>query len=185
MDESLLGERAKKYPLLVISNHPRWRNHVQCDDESWIREIPTCKMKGPDGYLYEPVWMHPFEAVKRGIKHGDIIKMFNERGTVLGAAYVTERVIPNAIMQDHGARTDEIASPGVDRGGNHNLICPDHISSEHCTAMATNNFLVEVEKLDPREMAEWRQKYPEAFKRDYEPSTGLRFTSWVVTEGEK
>jgi hypothetical protein len=49
--------------------------------------------------------------------------------------------------------------------------------------MATNNFLVEIEKLDPREMEEWRQKYPEAFKRDYEASTGLCFNSWVETEG--
>jgi molybdopterin guanine dinucleotide-containing S/N-oxide reductase-like protein len=183
MDESLLGERAKKYPLLVISNHPRWRNHVQCDDEIWMREIPTCKMRGPDGYMYEPAWLHPTEAAKRGIKHGDIIKMFNERGTVLGAAYITERVIQGALMQDHGARTDEIISGELERGGNHNMICPDHISSEHCTAMATNNFLVEVAKVYPEEMDEWRRKYPEAFARDYDPNAGLTWNSWVI-EGD-
>jgi anaerobic selenocysteine-containing dehydrogenase len=183
-DESLLGERAKKYPLLVISNHPHWRNHVQCDDITWLREIPTCKIKGPDGYMYEPVWMHPTEAAKRGIEHKDLVKLYNERGAVLGAAYITERVIPGAIMQDHGARTDEIISFGLDRGGNHNLIGPDNIHSQNCTGQATNNFLVEVEKVDPAEMEAWRKQYPEAFARDYDPYTGLRFDAWIINEKE-
>ena len=183
-DESLLGERAKKYPLLVISNHPHWRNHVQCDDISWLREIPTCKIQGPDGYMYEPVWIHPTEAAKRGIKHHDLVKLYNERGAVLGAAYITERVIPGAIMQDHGARTDEIISFGLDRGGNHNLIGPDRIHSQNCTGQATNNFLVEVEKVDPGEMDAWRRDYPEAFARDYDPYTGLHFDAWIADEKE-
>jgi molybdopterin guanine dinucleotide-containing S/N-oxide reductase-like protein len=182
-DESLLGERAKKYPLIVISNSPRWRTHVQGDDIPWLREIPTCKIKGPDGYLYEPVWMHPTVAAKRGIEHGDIVKMYNERGTVLGAAYLTEKVIPGAVMQNQGTRTDEIISMALDRGGNLNLICPDNIISQHCTGMVTNNFLVEVEKVDPAEMEEWKKKYPEAFARDYDPACGLRFHAWVVDEG--
>jgi len=35
-----------KYPLLVMSNHGRWRVHAQCDDITWTREAPTCKVKG-------------------------------------------------------------------------------------------------------------------------------------------
>ena len=64
------------------------------------------------------------------------------------------------------------------------MICPDNIISEHCTGQATNNFLVEVEKVDPKEMEEWREKYPEAFKRDYDPYHGLRFDSWIIDEKE-
>jgi trimethylamine-N-oxide reductase (cytochrome c) len=33
-----------------MSNHPRWRTHAQNDDIVWTREIPTCKVKGYDGY---------------------------------------------------------------------------------------------------------------------------------------
>jgi trimethylamine-N-oxide reductase (cytochrome c) len=40
-DESLTSERAKKYPLLVMSNHPRWRCHANHDDLAWTREINT------------------------------------------------------------------------------------------------------------------------------------------------
>ena len=84
-DERLSSERAKKYPMLLVSNHPRWRTHAENDDITWTREIPTCKVKGHDGYMYEPVWIHPTDAEARGIKSGDIVKLFNERGTVLGA----------------------------------------------------------------------------------------------------
>ena len=72
-DERRGGERFKKYPLLIVSNHPRWRKHANMDDMTWLREIPTCKIKGYDGYLYEPVWLHPTDAAERGIKQGDIV----------------------------------------------------------------------------------------------------------------
>ncbi len=96
--DNILGERGKKYPLLCQSNHGRWRVHAEHDDIPWLREIPTCKIKGIDGYMYEPIWIHPIEAKKRGIKQGDIIGMYNERGMVLGGAYVTERIIPGAAL---------------------------------------------------------------------------------------
>ena len=81
--ESRDGERGKKYPLLVITNHPRWRVHSQHDDMTWLREIHTCKVKGPDGYQYEPLWIHPTDAASRGIVDGDVVKIYNERGAVL------------------------------------------------------------------------------------------------------
>jgi trimethylamine-N-oxide reductase (cytochrome c) len=78
-DESLWGERCKDYPLIIVSNHCRWRHHVQHDGQTWLREIPTCKIV-VDGYAYEPVWINPVNADERGIVHGDIVKVFNERG---------------------------------------------------------------------------------------------------------
>jgi len=38
-DERLSSIRARKYPLLLMSNHGRWRVHAQHDDISWTREI--------------------------------------------------------------------------------------------------------------------------------------------------
>jgi len=102
-----------------MSNHGRWRTHAQCDDISWGREAPTCKVKGPDGYMYEPLWINPKTATDRGIKSGDIVKVYNERGTVLGGAYVTERLMPGVAYIDHGARCDPIIPGELDRGGRH------------------------------------------------------------------
>jgi len=82
--------------------------HAQGDDMTWNRECPTMKVKGPDGYLYEPVWVNTAEAASRGIAHGDIVKIYNERGIVLGGGYVTERLMPGVAYMDHGARWDPI-----------------------------------------------------------------------------
>lgn len=177
-DESRWGERFKQYPLVLVSNHPRWRHHVQCDEIPWLREIPTCKIKGYDGYMYEPVWIHPSDAASRGIENGDIVKVFNERGIVLGGAYVTERIRPGATFQDHGARLDLITD-GIDRGGSNNLISPRNGVSANCKGQATSGFLVEVAKVTPDEMEGWRKQYPDAFSRDYDPACGLTYNSWV------
>ncbi len=178
-DERISSERAKKYPLLMMSNHPRWRVHAQCDDITWTREIPTCKVKGPDGYMYEPLWINPRDAAKRSIKNGDIVKSYNERGAVLGGAIVWERVMPGIAYMDHGARVDWIMPGKLDRGGAINLISPTGIVSKHCPGMATTSYLVEVEKVTMAQMEKWKEQYPEAFTREYDPASGLRFNAWV------
>jgi molybdopterin guanine dinucleotide-containing S/N-oxide reductase-like protein len=181
-DERLSSERAKKYPLLLVTNHGRWRTHAQNDDITWTREIPTCKVKGYDGYMYEPVWLHPTDAAKRGIKSGDIVKLYNERGTVLGGAIVWERIMPGVVSQDHGARADMIVvgpDEYIDRGGANNLLSPENGTSQNCWGMATSGYLLEAEKLTMEEMEEWKKKYPEAFEREYDPASGLRFNAWV------
>jgi trimethylamine-N-oxide reductase (cytochrome c) len=175
-DERLSSDRAKQYPLLVMSNHPRWRVHAQCDEISWTREAPTCKVMGPDGYNYEPLWIHPSDAAARDIKMGDIIQVFNERGIVLGGAYVTERIMPGVVYMDHGARYDPIVPGRIDRGGAINTITPHNITSKNATGMVVSAFLVEVKSA---KMDELRKKYPEAFRRSYDPAAGLRFTAWV------
>ncbi|MEM3807987.1 MAG: molybdopterin-dependent oxidoreductase, partial [Nitrososphaerota archaeon] len=175
--ESRFHPKAQKYPLLVVSNHPRWRVHAEGDDITWIREIPTCKIRGPDGYLYEPVWIHPIDAAKRGIKHGDIVKVYNDRGAVLGAAYVTERITPGSVYMDHGARLDLISlDPLIDRGGEINLICPKE-TYPVAPLMVVTAFLVEVERVDLEEL---KKRYPEAFARRLHPDIGPYLDTWLV-----
>ena len=179
-DERLSSERAKKYPLLLMSNHGRWRMHAQCDDISWTRETPTGKVKGPDGYMYEPLWLNPETAAERGIKSGDIVKIYNERGIVLAGAYVTERLMPGVAYIDHGARVDFIIPGKLDRGGAINLISPIGITSKNASGMATSSYLVQVERVTMAQIEEWRTQYPRAFAREYDPASGLRFNAWVV-----
>jgi len=181
-DERLSSNRARVYPLLLMSNHGRWRVHSQCDDITWTREVGTCKVTGPDGYKYEPLWLHTSEAKIRGIKNGDIVKIFNERGIVLAGALVTERLRPGVVYIDHGARADAIKVGEVDRGGAINTISPDGIISENCVGQATSGYLVQVEKLSGHEMEQWQKDHPEAFERKYDAAAGLRFDAWVVKD---
>jgi len=169
-DERLSGERAKKYPLLIVSNHGRWRVHANLDDVTWFKETPTGKIRGPDGYQYEPIWINPADAARRGIDHGDVVKVYNERGGVLGGAYITERIMPGVIYCDHGARYDSIVPGELDRGGAINTICPRKTTSKNTIAMASSGYLVEVERVN---LDELMKKYPEAFHRPYHPAAGL------------
>jgi len=168
-EETIGTERSKKYPLLVCSNHPRWGVHSQHDDITWLREIETCKMTGPDGYQYHTVWLHPSTAESRGIKHGDIVSIFNERGTVLGGAYVTERLMPGVVYIDHGAKWDPIEPGVIDRGGAINTIVPKNTTSKNAVGHAVSGFLAEIEKTD---MEELKRKYPEAFEKPFHPCAG-------------
>jgi anaerobic selenocysteine-containing dehydrogenase len=178
-DERLSSMRTKDYPLLCMSNHPRWRMHAQGDDITWMREFPTMKVKGKDSYLYEPLWINPKEAEKRGIADGDIVKVFNERGVVLCGAYVTERVVPSVAYVDHGARWDPIIPGKLDRGGAINTITPHKVTSKNATGMVVSGFLVEVARVTDDEMAAWRKDYPEAFNRDYDLPTGVSLVGWL------
>ena len=146
--------RAKEYPLSVMSNHPRFRFHVQGDDIDWIREI--AKVRGADGYLYEPCWIHPADAGVRGISNGDILMVHNERGAVLVGAVVTERLIPGALSIDHGAKIDlaMLNNTLIDRGGCINLIAPTPQEKYGAGAeiaipeMNVSGFLVEAAKIN-------------------------------------
>jgi trimethylamine-N-oxide reductase (cytochrome c) len=181
-DERISSERACMFPLLCMSNHGRWRTHAQGDDITWTRETPTGKVLGADGYRYEPVWINPGDAEKRGIKDGDIVKVFNERGVVLCGARVWERMRPGVAYVDHGARHDPIID-NVDRGGAINTIAPDGITSKNAVGQATSGYLVDVQKVTEKDYQEWRAKDPEAFdaafKREYDQASGLRFNAWV------
>jgi molybdopterin guanine dinucleotide-containing S/N-oxide reductase-like protein len=176
-NEGLSSERARKYPLLVVSNHGRWRVHANHDDITWTREATTCKVKCADGYMYEPVWIHPTDAAKRNIKSGDIVKLYNERGAVLGGAFVTERIMPGSVYIDHGARYDPIVPGELDRGGAINTITPHNITSKNATGMVVSSFLVEVEGVNLEELM---KKYPEAFSQPYQAAAGLRMERVLV-----
>ena len=41
--------------------------------------------------------MHPTDAGKLGLATGDVVKVHNERGAVLGGVLVTERIVPGAV----------------------------------------------------------------------------------------
>jgi trimethylamine-N-oxide reductase (cytochrome c) len=148
--ESLTSERAKKYPLLVDSPHPRYRFHSQHATVTWLNEIKSHKVL-KDGHYYEALWISPMDAKKRGIKHEDIVRIFNERGSVLAGAYVTERMMPSVVRIPNGANFDPVQIKKLEKDeplniGAINAITPLGTISRNSHGMAVNGFLVEVEK---------------------------------------
>ena len=143
----------------------------------WLREIETCKVVGPDGYGYQTMWVHPRDAAHKGIRNGDIVKVFNDRGGVLAGVYVTERIMPGVISIDHGARYDPIVAGKLDRGGAINTITPRNTSSKNATGMVSGAFLADFQGVNVEEM---RNRYPEAFNRPYHGASGLPYERVLV-----
>jgi trimethylamine-N-oxide reductase (cytochrome c) len=176
-DEDLTSERAKTYPLVIVSDTSTWKHHSMFSDVPWTREIE--KVIGWDGYAYSPVWISPQDAEKRGIKNGDIVRLFNERGSVLGGAVIEQRIIPGAVRMEKAGGGHHIIAGELHRGGNTNSINAGWSFSRNVYGLACTHFLVEVEKVTGAQMQEWRENYPEAFARDYDPAYGPFFSGWV------
>jgi molybdopterin guanine dinucleotide-containing S/N-oxide reductase-like protein len=143
--ESLSCARAKDYPLLLESPHPRYRYHSQHETVSWLWEIPTHKVT-KDGQYYEPVWMNPLDAEARGIKQSDFVRIFNDRGSVVYVAYLTERMMPGVVRAPNGYAYREFVNGKPNKMLPINVITPYKTTSKYAFGMATNAFLVQVEK---------------------------------------
>ena len=130
--ESLNHEKAKKFPFHMITPHPRWRTHSIFHNIPWLRET----------YLQE-VTLNAKDAEKLGIRTGDIVEVWNDRGKVVVPAYVTERCMPNVVVLFEGAWMD-LAKDGSDRAGNPDFLTLDEPSP--AGAFAYNTILVDLKK---------------------------------------
>jgi trimethylamine-N-oxide reductase (cytochrome c) len=176
-DEDLTSERANTYPLVVVSDTSTWKHHSMFSDVPWTREIE--KVVAWDGYAYSPVWISPQDAEARGIKDGDIVRVYNERGGVLGGAVIDQRIIPGALRFEKAGGGHDIIPTELHRGGNTNCINTKYNFSYNVYGLACTHYLAEIEKVTGDQMQEWRENYPEAFARDYDPAYGPFFSGWV------
>jgi molybdopterin guanine dinucleotide-containing S/N-oxide reductase-like protein len=148
--EGHTSKLARKYPLQLISPHPRFSYHTQHDVHvPWLADIPGHRISR-DGYDWQVIRIHPVDAGARGIRNEDIIKIYNDRGAVLGIAQVTERIRPGVIHSYESSIKYDPLEPGkpgsVDRGGCMNQLTPSQMMSKNVAGMAPNSCLVEISK---------------------------------------
>jgi len=144
------SELMQKYPIQLISPHPRHSYHTQHDIHvSWLADIPSHRIR-KDNYKWWPFRLNPGDATSRGITNGDIVKMYNDRGSVLGIAVVTERVKPGTIHSYESSGLYDPVERGMaestDRGGCVNLLTPSRLMSENAPGMSPNSCLVEIKR---------------------------------------
>jgi trimethylamine-N-oxide reductase (cytochrome c) len=177
-EDRIISKKAKEYPLLMVSSVSSWRRHGMGMNIPWTREIE--RIKGFDGYMYQPVWISLEDAAERGIENGDIVRIHNERGSVLGGAVVTEKIIPGAVNMDKSGGFDPITDR-FNRGGSINVISPSDPLSYHAFGATLTSYLVQIEKVTGNMMDEWRKNYPDSFEREKhcDPAYGASFHSWV------
>ena len=152
LNNKLLSAR---FPLQLITPHPRYSFHTHTDGkDSAINDIEAHRVL-IDGYYYWPARINPRDAVERGIAHHDLIRLFNDRGDVICAAVVTERILPGVIHSyESSAVYDPIGEPGLspERGGCVNQLTPARPQTAKTTATAPNSCLIQVEQ--------WRSSAP-------------------------
>jgi trimethylamine-N-oxide reductase (cytochrome c) len=102
-----------------------------------------------DGYYYWIIRINSKDAIKRDINNNDLVKVFNDRGAVICAAQVTERILPGTVHSyESSSKYDPVGEPGysVDRGGCINQLTPSRMIIKKSHSMSANSCLVQIER---------------------------------------
>ena len=134
---------AARFPLQLIANQPATRLHSQLD---FGATSLASKIKGR-----EPVRIHPQDAAARGIRDGDVVRLYNERGSCLAGAMLSDALRPGVVQLATGAWYDP-AEPAAKAPlcvhGNPNVLTRDVGTSrlaQGCTGQLTR---AEIERFD-------------------------------------
>jgi len=132
-----------RFPLQLVANQPATRLHSQLD---FGATSLASKIRGR-----EPVRLHPHDAAARGIRDGDIVRLYNNRGACLAGAVLSDALRPGAVQLATGAwydPADPAAATPFCVHGNPNVLTRDAGTSrlaQGCTGQLT---LVEIERFD-------------------------------------
>ena len=128
------GELAAKYPLVYIQYHDRLNVHTQHILNPALEVVQD-----------EPLLqMNPVDAEARGIAHGDVVRVLNDRGDMKIRAFLTEGIIPGTVATQSGWTPDYFIE-GCYQNLTHHTIC-DAEEAYSMTNSAFYDVLVEVEK---------------------------------------
>jgi anaerobic dimethyl sulfoxide reductase subunit A len=131
--ESPFGEESKKYPLQAVGHHYMPRVHSTHDAIDWLEEA-----------FPQRVFINPIDAGERGIKTGDKVRIFNDRGVIMMPCRITPKIMPGVINIPQGAwYTPD--KHGVDTRGNINVLT-SHRWSPLAFGNTQHTIMVEIQK---------------------------------------
>ena len=141
--EWLGAELAKCFPLHLLTNQPRTRLHSQYDLSG---ESLASKIHGR-----EPMRMHPADVAARGIAQGDVVRLYNDRGSCLAAVILDQDLLPGVAQLSTGAWYDPVSTGPDDPmplevHGNPNVLTGDRGTSRLAQGPSAQSCLVEVER---------------------------------------
>jgi biotin/methionine sulfoxide reductase len=93
--------------------------------------------------------MSSVDASKRGIREGDVVRVFNDRGACLAGARVSDSIRQGVVQLATGAWFDPVGEgTNLDRHGTPNVLTLDRGTSRLAQGPSAMTTLVEVERLD-------------------------------------
>ena len=141
--EGVGSPAAERWPLFLIANQPATRLHSQLDFGATSQ---AAKIKGR-----EPLRIHPQDAAARGIRDGDIVRLFNDRGACLAGAVLSDALRPGVVQLATGAWYDP-EDPTADNPlcvhGNPNALTRDIGTSPLAQGCTGQLCLVEIERFE-------------------------------------
>jgi trimethylamine-N-oxide reductase (cytochrome c) len=142
-------EGLAEFPLQLLSAHTRYSYHAMGDDkDSSIRDIKDHRVL-VDGHYYLVARINRQDARARGIGNDDLIRLWNNKGSVVCAAQVTDRLQAGVVSAyQASAEYRPMGEPGksTDLGGCINLLTPKGPITPKTHSMAPNSVLIQVEK---------------------------------------
>ena len=132
---------AKQWPLHLLSDQPHTKLHSQLDFAEYSL---ANKVAGR-----EPVLMSPLDAASRGLRDGELVRVFNDRGSCLAGLRISADLRAGVVRIATGAwwDPDQIGSAqALDRHGNPNSLTRDLGSSSLGQGCSAQSCLVQVEK---------------------------------------
>ncbi|PVH30358.1 molybdopterin-dependent oxidoreductase [Pararhodobacter oceanensis] len=134
-----LGNAAED-ELHVVSPHPWFRLHSQMDQSQTLRAL--YKVQGR-----EPVRINAQDAASRGIEDGDLVELYNDRGTVIAGAVVSDDIMPGVVSIYEGA-WPSLDSKGRCNSGLVNFLTSTQRSSGLSEATTANTVLCRMRKCE-------------------------------------
>jgi len=156
--EGVGSEPYEKYKLQLISPHAKYSFHTMGDGkDSTVNDISQHRML-IDGYRYWIFRMNPDDAEARGLRHGDIVEVYNDRGSVLCGLEITDR-LPAGVVHSYESCADyrTAGTPGesLEINGCVNILTPKRFITKHAHGLAVNSCLVEVRKWEG-DLGRWK-----------------------------
>jgi biotin/methionine sulfoxide reductase len=134
---------ARRYPLHLIANQPSTRLHSQLDMGGYSA---AGKVAGR-----EAICMHPDDAGDRGIAAGDVVRVFNDLGSCLAGAVLSDGIRPGVVQLPTGAWYDPFDHPefgAMCAHGNPNVLTTDLGASRLSQGCSGQHALVEIARYD-------------------------------------
>lgn len=137
--EWLGSPAAKEHSMHMITHQPARRCHSQLDQGSHSK---AGKIQGR-----EPCRINPQDAAERGIKEGNLVRIFNQRGSCVSAAQIDAGVGKSVLMMATGAWYDPdlTGDENCCKHGNPNTLTKDLPTSEIAQGPGALTCLVELE----------------------------------------
>jgi anaerobic dimethyl sulfoxide reductase subunit A len=127
----------RKYPLRLITPHPRLRIHSQYYNIPWFRERQE-----------DMLWIHPHDAESRGIEDGDEVLVISRQGRMRVRVHVTEDIM-EGVVSVHEGGWPVFEKDGAETAGSVNVLTSTE-PTEPSMGSRTHSVLVEVARFERR-----------------------------------